>query len=142
MKILVLILLFVVGVYADDTNAVSTAPRVRLPQGGYATVQLPDDVIVWDKDTIETNVPASTKSVSFVFHFKNISKETVKILTVRESCGCIKMELPPPVLRAADESQIGVTVKLPGIHRDWTNTQTVTVETDKGTKVLKIEIKT
>ena len=134
--------MLVVVVCAADTNTVSTAPRVRMPDGNYATVQIPEDVITWDKDTIETNVPAATTSVSFVFNFKNISKETVTLIGIKPSCGCIEMELPKPILLSGEEAGIGVTVKLPGIHRDWTNTQTVTVETDKGTKVLKIEIKT
>jgi hypothetical protein len=141
-KIIISILLAAATVCAADTNTVPTAPRVKLPQGGYATVQIPEDMIAWDRDTLETNVPAATKSVSFAFKFKNISSETVTILNIRESCGCMVLTPPSSILKAGDEGQIGVTVKLIGKHLDWVNTKTIQVEMDKGTKTLTMKITT
>jgi mono/diheme cytochrome c family protein len=129
-----------IGVFAADTNTIVTTPPVYVPDMSHASGPLPDGILVWDGTTKETNVTAEATEAHFVFSFTNISTNPVVFLSVRTSCGCTTAKLPPLpwTVPAGTNAQFDVTVNLAG--RSGTLLKTVTVSTDKGSKMLVLKI--
>jgi mono/diheme cytochrome c family protein len=118
---------------------VTTSP-VYVPDMSHASGPLPDGILVWDGTTKETNVTEGTTEAHFVFSFTNISTNPVVFLDVHTSCGCTTAKLPPRpwMIPAGTNAQFDVTVNLAG--RSGTLFKTVTVSTDKGSKILMLKI--
>ena len=128
------------GVFAASTNAIVTTPPVYVPDMSHASGPLPDGILVWDGTTKETNVTAETAEAHFVFGFTNVSTNPVVFLSVRTSCGCTTAKLPPLpwTIPVGTNAQFDVTVNLGG--RSGTLIKTVTVSTDRGSKILMLKI--
>jgi mono/diheme cytochrome c family protein len=101
---------------------------------------LPDGLLVWDGDSMRTNIPADSGSAHFIFNFTNISLGPVMILDVQPSCGCTTVQLPSPPWKISPghSGKFGVTVHLLGKARK--QTKYAYVQTDKGFKVLTLEL--
>jgi len=114
-----------------------------------------ETVLVTNLTTI-TNIAAVThssffwfKKTSFVTNFSTttslatnqvIRPAPVTILEVHPSCGCTTAQLPPLpwIIPGGTNAQFGLTVNVAG--KTGTMTKTVTVRTDKGFKMLMLQI--
>ena len=92
--------------------------------------------VIWDAERKTTNVMAGTDFGRLVFGFTNVSTTPLTILSVKTSCGCTTAQLPalPWKIPPGKSGQIGVRVNLAG--KTGTLLKTLTVGTDKGTKIL------
>jgi mono/diheme cytochrome c family protein len=122
------------------TNPVVATPPIFVPDVSHANSPLPDGILVWDALTKSTDAPADQQQVHFVFGFTNISSGNVAILDARGSCSCTATELPqkPWIILPGTNGQIGATVDLRG--KSGTLFKSITVSTDKGTKLLMMQI--
>ncbi|HYG21984.1 MAG TPA: DUF1573 domain-containing protein [Verrucomicrobiae bacterium] len=98
-----------------------------------------DAVLAWDKETHENTVPHGTVDTKFTFLLTNISPAEVTISGVHTSCGCTAAQLPqiPWVLPAGGTGEIKVTMNV--ANKTGLISKTVTVNTDKGPKVLFVK---
>jgi len=94
----------------------------------------------WDSESKATSIIAGINEAHFIFNFTNVSSADITILSVRPSCGCTTAQLPslPWTISSGRNGQIGVTVNLAG--KSGTVSKTVTVNTDKETKMLSVKI--
>jgi len=136
------ILLFLAGILpalAQPSNiaAIKPSPTPNYSQAGQS---LPDSVIAWDAVTKAADATAGQAFARFSFSFTNVSAATVTILSVRPSCGCTTVELPPVPwsIPAGSTGQIKTSVNLAG--KSGTLFKTVNVATDKGGKILTLRI--
>jgi cytochrome c553 len=108
------------------------------PQPG-ATGPLPPNVLVWDSELKEATVKSGEPAAQFVFNFTNVSSGDVAINHVQTSCGCTVAQLPslPWKIAAGTNAQIPVTMNLAG--KGGVTFKTVTVNTDKGWKMLTVK---
>lgn len=122
------------------SNVVVATPPVYVPDVSHANSPMPDGVLAWDALTKSTDAPADQEQVHFVFSFTNISSGNVTILDARGSCSCTAMELPqrPWIIPPGTNGQIGATVDLRG--KSGTLFKSITVSTDKGSKILMMQI--
>lgn len=125
---------------AKPPHAAVTTRPVYVPNLSHAAGPLPHGILTWDATTKTTNVTANATQAHFVFHFKNVSTNPVVILTVRPSCGCTTTKLPhlPWTLAPGTNGQMEATVNL--YHAVGTLFKTITVFTDKGSKMLLLKI--
>jgi len=96
--------------------------------------------LVWDSETKATNVEVGEAEAHLTFNFTNISSSSIMITNVHTSCGCTTAQLPPLpwIIAPGTNGQIGITVNLAG--KIGTLFKSVTVSTDKGSKVLSVKI--
>lgn len=115
---------------AGHTNII-----VQLPQ----TVPLPDGVIAFDAMDKAATVPFGTPEARIDFNLTNISPAVVAIRSAVSSCFCTVAELPasPWLLQPGESGQIHVTMDLRG--KSGRLTKAITVNTDKGTKLLLVD---
>lgn len=101
---------------------------------------MPEGVLAWDSliKIVETN--ADVAQAHFLFNFTNISGQRVTILDVHPSCGCTTTEIPPRpwTIPAGASEQIPATVNIGG--RVGTFIKTITVTTDRGQKILNLQL--
>jgi mono/diheme cytochrome c family protein len=131
------------GLLAVDTNSpgsIATTPAVYVPDMSHAHEPLPDGVLVWDATSKSTDVAANEDSAHFTFNFTNVTGGNVVFLDVHPSCGCTTTELPPLpwTIPPGTNGQIGATVNVQG--KNGMLFKTVTVSTDKGSKMLSLRI--
>jgi mono/diheme cytochrome c family protein len=83
---------------------------------------------------------AGANEAHFIFNFTNVLSTNITILNVHPSCGCTTAQLPPLpwTIAPGTNGQIGVTVNLAG--KSGTVSKSVTVNTDKGMKILSVKI--
>jgi cytochrome c553 len=122
--------------------AAVTTPPVYVPNLSHANGPLPDGILNWDSASKETNVAATANAANFVFNFTNVSGGNVAILGARGSCRCTVAKLPPVpwIVPPGSNGQIGASVDLNIAGRMGTLFKTVTVFTDKGSKMLMLKI--
>ena len=120
---------------------VAATPPVYVPNMSQANQLLPDGIIAWDDLTKSTEASANEPQAHFTFNLTNISTEKIAIVRVQPSCGCTTAKLPPLpwVLEPGVSGQIPITVNLAG--KSGTLFKTVNVSTDKGSKLLTLQIK-
>jgi len=96
--------------------------------------------LVWDAESKTTSVDAGEAEAHLTFNFTNISSSSITITDVHPSCGCTTAQLPtlPWMIPSGTDGQIGITVNLAG--KSGTLFKSVTVDTDKGSKVLFVKI--
>jgi len=118
----------------------STTP-VYVPDMSHAGQPLPEGVLAWDNLMKSTEAAADQAQAHFTFNLTNVSSEKVAIVNVHPSCGCTTAQLPPLpwVLAPGTNGQINLTVNLAG--KNGTLFKTVNVTTDKGSKMLTLQIK-
>ncbi len=106
------------------------------PQAG----SLIDSILKWDAETKEVTVTNGTPEAHFNFLLTNASpSESIVINDVHASCGCTSAKLPaqPWTLVPGTNGEIHVTMNLAG--KMGLVTKTVTINTDKGMKVLFVK---
>lgn len=98
-----------------------------------------DSVLKWDQEIKEVSVTNGTAQAQFTFSLTNVSSEEITITGVRTSCGCTVAKLPeqPWKLGPGTNGEIHVTMNL--ANKFGLVTKTVTVSTDKGTKMLFVK---
>jgi len=98
-----------------------------------------DSFLKWDAEVKEVSVTNGTPHAEFTFSLTNVSSEEVVISGVRTSCGCTVAKLPeqPWKLGPGTNGEIHVTMNL--ANKFGLVTKTVTVSTDKGTKMLFVK---
>ena len=110
-------------------------PPTSVPQ-----VQL-DQFLAFDKQEKEVNVPNGTSQAEFSFNLTNISSGDVTINGVQTSCGCTVAKLPsqPWKLTPSEHGEISATMQLAGVPPGGSKTKTLTVNSDKGSKLLIVK---
>jgi cytochrome c553 len=131
------------GLLADNvpvTNPVAVTPMIYVPDTTHANVPLPDGLLAWDALTKSVDAAADQPQAHFTFFLTNVSSGNVAILNVHPSCGCTTAQLPPLpwTLAPGTNGQINVTVNLAG--KSGTLFKTVSISTDKGSKMLTLRI--
>ncbi|HEU5125613.1 MAG TPA: DUF1573 domain-containing protein [Verrucomicrobiae bacterium] len=98
-----------------------------------------DSFLKWDAEIKEVSVTNGTPHAEFTFSLTNVSSEDVIITGVRTSCGCTVAKLPeqPWKLGPGTNGEIHVTMNL--ANKFGLVTKTVTVSSDKGTKMLFVK---
>lgn len=91
-----------------------------------------------EKDVEATN---GTPAAQFSFNLTNISSGDVIINFVQTSCGCTVAKLPstPWKIAANEHGEIAATMQLGGVPPGGTKMKTLTVNTDKGIRVLYVK---
>ena len=127
------------GITSANADNVASKP-VYVPDLRHESDHLDLNTMAWDATMKTTNVPADSQQAHFTFSFKNVSTNTVTIVTVHPSCGCTTAQLPPLPwgIPTGSNGQIGVTVNLAG--KFGTVVKTVHVGTDKGSRDLIVQI--
>ena len=122
------------------TPVIATSPAVYVPDMSHATDPMPDGILAWDAVTKAVDAAADQAQAQFTFWFTNISSGKFAIVYVKPSCGCTTAQLPelPWMLAPGATGKIGLTVNLQG--KNGTLTKTVTVATEKGSRVLMLRI--
>jgi mono/diheme cytochrome c family protein len=125
---------------SGPTNASVITPAVYVPDITHQNEPLPDGVLAWDDVLKHTQVAATAGVAQFSFSFTNISGDKVVILDVHPSCGCTTAHLPPMpwIVPPGTNGHFGLTVNVAG--KTGTLGKTVTVKTDKGSKLLNLQI--
>ncbi len=98
-----------------------------------------DSFLKWDAEIKEVSVTNGTPHAEFTFSLTNVSSDDVIITGVRTSCGCTVAKLPeqPWKLGPGTNGEIHVTMNL--ANKFGLVTKTVTVSSDKGTKMLFVK---
>lgn len=100
---------------------------------------LPPNIIAWDAELKEATVKTGEPAAQYVFNLTNVSPGDVTINHVQTSCGCTVAQLPPMPWKLASgaNGQIPVTMNVAG--KGGTIFKTITVNTDKGFKMLTVK---
>ena len=116
-------------------------PPPVAPQAMTAAQPALDTYLAFDKETKEVSVVNGTGAANFSFNLTNISSGDVTISFVQTSCGCTVAKLPsqPWVLKPNDHGEISATMQLGGVPPGGNKTKTLTVNSDKGSKVLYVK---
>lgn len=119
---------------ATTTTATST-PAVA-PQVAATPDQNPDAHMKFATEEHNFNTIPEGPAVSFDFDFKNIGKEPIVLSTVQASCGCTTPNWSKEPILPGKSSKITATYNTQG--RPGNFTKTITVNSNVGTKILKI----
>jgi hypothetical protein len=111
-------------------------PVVRVPAPALPQTPSLDTILAWDATTRDETVTNGTPEAKFTFSLTNISPAEVTILSVSTSCGCTVAKLPeqPWKLAPGTNGLIHATMNVAG--KIGTTAKTLTVNSDKGQKVL------
>jgi mono/diheme cytochrome c family protein len=122
-------------------GGVATAP-VYVPDTSHRNDPLPDGILNWDSTSKETNISATASTADFVFSFTNVSASNVVVLSARGSCHCTVAKLPPVpwMIPSGSNGQIAASIDLNLTGRSGTLFKTITVSTDKGSKLLMLKV--
>jgi cytochrome c553 len=114
-------------------------PHLVTPRAVPIPTQTIDAFLKWDGETKQATVVHGTAEAKFSFSLTNVSQEVVTINGVHTSCGCTAAQLPavPWRIEPGASGQIGATMNL--ANKSGTITKTVTVNTDKGPKLLFVK---
>ena len=100
-----------------------------------------DKFIAFDALEKDVKVTNGTPQGNFTFNLTNISSVDVTINFVQTSCGCTVAKLPsqPWKIAPKESGQISATMNLAGTPAGGTKTKTLTVNSDKGNKMLIVK---
>jgi len=100
---------------------------------------LPPTILAWDAELKENTVKAGEPNVQYVFNFTNVSSGEVTINHVQTSCGCTVAQLPTIPWKLAPGTNGAIPVVMNLLGRSGMVFKTITVNTDKGYKMLTIK---
>ena len=115
---------------------------LQVPQAmGAAPHPALDKYLAFDTEQKEVSVPNGTAQANFSFSLTNISSEDVLINGVQTSCGCTVAKLPsqPWKLLPNEHGEISATMQLAGVPPGGNKIKTLTVNSDKGSKMLIVK---
>ena len=120
-------------------NAVAQTNTPPAPVAPAAVPPSLDNFLVFDALIKEYTAKAGEAQGQFTFSLTNISSENVTVNFVQTSCGCTVARLPsqPWTLAPGDHGEISATMNIAG--HTGTVAKTLTVNTDKGLKVLSVK---
>lgn len=124
-----------IGSLAKDAPATHRpAPPVPVPNP-----PLPNTILAWDSELKEYTLKPGEAEAHFTFFFTNVSSENVLITSAAASCGCTVPKLPslPWTNAPGAIGEIPVTMNVAG--KNGVVFKTVTVNTDKGPKILTVK---
>jgi mono/diheme cytochrome c family protein len=133
----------------QGTASKSTEPPIKVPPP--AVLQAPppsstpqvalDKFIAFDEREKDVSVPNGTTEAHFSFNLTNISSGEVMINGVQTSCGCTVAKLPsqPWKLAPNEHGEISATMQLAGVPPGGFKSKTLTVNSDKGSKLLTVK---
>lgn len=100
-----------------------------------------DSILAFDAGQKEVAVTNGTPEAHFTFNLTNITTGDVIINFVQPSCGCTVAKLPPVPWKIPSKGtgEISATMQLGGTPAGGTKIKTLTVNTDKGVKVLYLK---
>jgi beta-lactamase regulating signal transducer with metallopeptidase domain len=128
---------------AHAAKPIQVAQNSVSPANQPASVAAPssplDGVLAFDKELKEATVNAGEAEAKFKFNLTNVSSFAVTITNILTSCGCTiaKMPASPWLLAPGAAGEIPVTMNIAG--KSGVLTKTVSVNSDKGTKVLTVK---
>ena len=86
--------------------------------------------LIFDRPSIEVELPPDSQEGRAVFPFKNASSSSVRVLEVKTECDCVQASVAPPVVEAGQKSEI--TLKFQSKLRNGTDLVRATVVADNG----------
>ncbi len=115
------------------SSGVSPAQPMTMP------APLGTNILAWDSESKDYNVKPGEMQAQFVFYFTNISTTNVVIANAVASCGCTVPKMPalPWTNAPGATGEIPVTMNLAG--KSGTVWKTITVNTDRGQKLLNVK---
>ncbi len=124
---------------APQLQAITPAAPVRTAPAP-ALGSVPAAIMAWDADTKEQTTKPGELEAHFVYYFTNVSPENLIINSAAGSCGCTVAKLPPVPWTNAPGAvgEIPVTMNVAG--KSGTVFKTVTINTDKGQKLLTVRV--
>jgi cytochrome c553 len=135
-----------------NTTQVTPLPIVQLPPPAALQAAPPQALgtepqpalaqyLAFDRKEKDVTVTNGTSEAHFSFNLTNISSGDVTINGVQTSCGCTVAKLPsqPWKLSPNDHGEISATMQLAGVPAGGNKTKTLTVNFDKGSKVLIVK---
>jgi hypothetical protein len=117
---------------ATGSTSTSAAPQQATPTAD----QNPDAHMKFATEEHNFNTIPEGPAVTFDFDFKNIGKEPIVLSTVQASCGCTTPNWSKEPILPGKSSKITATYNTQG--RPGAFTKTITVNSNVGTKILKI----
>lgn len=130
------------GTYSAATQEGKSMDRTQSSgeKSPRAYQRVSDDLIHWDSSIKTDSVTDGQVFANFVFDFTNVSKAAITILGVHPSCGCTTAALPsvPWRISAGSNGLIRIKVNLHG--KRGTVFKSVTIATDRGSKILMVKI--
>ena len=125
---------------ANETGATaSAAGSVGAPPSATRVIsELASGVIAFDAEAKELVTKEGETKADFVFSYKNVSAEAVIIEKIVTSCGCTAASVKCPLtVNKGESGRIPVTLNVAGKH--GLIRKSVTIETNRGRKVLSIQ---
>ena len=120
-----------------STTATSTTTQTQQAAStAAAPTQNADAHMKFTTEEHNFNTIPEGPSVTYDFNFKNIGKEPIVLSTVQASCGCTTPNWSKEPIKPGETSKITATYNTQG--RPGAFTKTITVNSNVGSKVLKI----
>ena len=119
-----------------STTATSTTTQTQQAASTAAPTQNADAHMKFANEEHNFNTIPEGPSVTYDFNFKNIGKEPIVLSTVQASCGCTTPNWSKEPIKPGESSKITATYNTQG--RPGAFTKTITVNSNVGSKVLKI----
>jgi cytochrome c5 len=119
------------GVQVEASNPVQ-------PVGTAVPEILSDTIFAWNTTTNEVQVSSTAMFAKFPFFFTNVSSVPITINSAPASCGCTTANLGdlPKIIQPQERIGFEVMMNVAGKH--GTVEKTVTINTDKGARVLLV----
>ncbi|HEX4263996.1 MAG TPA: DUF1573 domain-containing protein [Verrucomicrobiae bacterium] len=97
--------------------------------------------LAFDAGEKDANVTNGVPAAQFTFNLTNISSGDVIINFVQTSCGCTVAKMPttPWKIAPKESGEISATMQVAGVPPNGTKMKTLTVNTDKGVRVLYVK---
>lgn len=89
---------------AETVPVKSGFERPPVPAGPQSRLVL--DPPVWERDNVE---PGSHNDISFTV--KNPSDRTIRVITIKPSCGCVKPKMDTQIIRPGEEAALTATYR-------------------------------
>lgn len=124
----------------DNSQAKPPVPAIAVkPAPPPTPTTIPANLLAWDADSKDYELKAGEIEAHYKFYFTNISDANVVITSAAASCGCTVPKLPsvPWTNAPGAVGEIPVTMNMAG--KSGTVFKTVTVNTDKGMKMLTVK---
>jgi Protein of unknown function (DUF1573) len=97
----------------------------------------------WEKQSIELNSAIGQKVIRTAYHFTNIGKTPISVVTVQPSCGCVATALDKLDYAPGESGEIKITFDLTMDEFAALQKRTITVTTSdnpKSSTVLRLEV--